>query len=711
MIFRITAAPAVGGGWQVLIQCPADPAWQTLTRQIGKGDRGYPRPPAGEPDWWPVQPLYSSNEDANLQEVHNRCIRGAPDWAKDDVKSFGRYLFATLLGPDWQHVEASAPAGALELELDLTDAGSLFERLPWEMMFTADEPLAGLTISGRRVAVSRIVRVEPPPPTAEIEIPLRVLFVVGRQMDDAIQPGAEYFGLLRQFEFQVGALGESCGVALHTKLLLNATRDEMSRAIQSFGPSVVHLISHGRRNGVQTELLLIKDDNAEDPVTPEALLPILQANRSVQAVVLNACHTGEPSDMHSSYAPQLVRGGIPVVVGMAGQVADSVCRLFTSSFYAALYEGRSLPSAVCEGRRAALLQYKTYTQNVEWARPILYRADKTDTTFRLNKAKQNVAIAAKALRKRKELLCDRMGYLQDLQRICERRISNLGFAMQEPKEAQGVAPVQMGKTWLLEEMRWLSLLEGYVPCLLESGLQTDPPKSFLMFALSLAEAMNETRKAWNGTRRWRSAALETIYCELDKALPSEDRQLSREFGKVISDMKTRQVITTADETVKSAIIEDLSGFLAEAKRALGVRGILLLIDDLHRYDGVWQTILQTAGPYGLGDMDTPAPLVFSYAAREDTGQQIGTFLVNNSSTFEMRPLTRFAQEERLMVYRQSLLSRKYVLTAMPALQLQVQNMFGRFEKLTQGIPSYLTLTKLMDQLDVSIDDNVLLRSA
>jgi hypothetical protein len=716
MSFRITLSKP-SPGWQACITCVDDPAWVPLVRPIGRGDAGYPRPPTTEPDWWDatVPGLYTGTEDTTVQQVHNRCVRGAPDWGRREVVSFGRYLFATLFGSDWAAITGKAANQPIELELDLTAAGSLFERLPWEMMFAANEPLAALQVSGARVAVSRIVKVDPPLATAPIEIPLRVLFVIGRQMDDAIRPGAEYFCLLRQFEFQItGAQGQSFGIALHTKLLLSATRQDVIDAMNNFAPEVVHLISHGRRNGPDTELLLTKDVNGaatEDPVKPDALATILKTKRGVQAVVLNACNTGDPTDAHVSYAAQLVKNGIRVVVGMAGEVADSVCRLFTSRFYAALYEGLSVPLAVAEGRRAALLQYQTYTQNVEWARPVLYVADQTATTFIVDRTRQNVAIAAKVLRKRTDILCDRMDYLHAMERVCERRIANLALAVQEPKEIRGALPVQLGKTWLLEEMRWLAVLEGYVPCLVESvHEEEDPPRNYLLFAWELIKAMNATREAWDGKRKLRTSTLKAMFRELKRVVPDGDGQIGYESDEIVATLKERAATTTSAETVKDAILNDLTDFLEEAKAVLGVRGILVLVDDLHRYDGVWKTILAGVGVHGFGDRDTPAPLVFSYAAGDGTGLQIGAHVADNSSTIVMQPLTRFRQEERRMAYRQKLLSRKFTPTAKADLKQQVENVFVRFETLTQGIPSYLMLDKLWTKLEVSIEDGVLVTS-
>src|SRR5215470_13927683 len=124
MQFRI-AVTSVGGGWEAVMTCPGDPAWPAIHRGIGKGDKGYPRPQAGEPDWWSadVPSIYQGSDDSNLRRVHDRGVRGQPDLVRNEVTSFGRYLFAVLLGADWQAIQTKASTAALELELDLAHAG------------------------------------------------------------------------------------------------------------------------------------------------------------------------------------------------------------------------------------------------------------------------------------------------------------------------------------------------------------------------------------------------------------------------------------------------------------------------------------------------------------------------------------------------------------------------------------------------------------
>lgn len=722
MRFRIEVT-ADAQGWDAVITSPDDPAWPPIHRPIGKGDRGYPRPPAGEADWWSAEApaIYQGNDDSALRRVHERCVRGQPDKTCNEVTSFGRYLFAVLLGTAWQAIQLKAPAGGVELELQLAQSGGLFERLPWEMMFCTDGPLIGLNVKGRRIAISRIAgnnvhtAVGAATTPKEIKIPLRVLFVVGRQMDDKLRPGAEYLGLLRQCEVQLPVTGgTSIGVALHTKLLLSATRAELIDAVKEFEPSVVHLICHGRWNGESAEILLTKSDDAsEDPVTSTALLGLLGApDPKVPVVVLNACNTAQASDVQISYAAALVAGGIPVVVGMAGEVADSVCRMFTLSFYRALFEHQPLPLAVAEGRRAALLQYRSYTDNVEWARPVLYMADGFQAGFTLDRTGRQVALSAKFLRKRKDdILCDRMDYLHDLEQVCSRKIGNLGLTVDERAPvSQGITAIQLGKTWLLEEMRWLAVLEGYVPCFLESTGGADPPSTYLEFALQLAESMNKARASWDAPVRWRTAAIAAVYAEVQCQMPNDDDTLSLDYGRTRKLFVDSKMSSLTPDAVNLRILRDLRDLLNEAKLQLGARGVLILIDDLHKHEGVWHDILESVNRFGLGDINTPAPVIFSYSSCEKAGPQIVTYFQQNSSRFELRPLNRFRPEERILAYRQSLLSRKWVPTSKPDRQEDVQKMFGGFERLAQGIPSYLRLSKLEGQLEYCAEIDVLLSS-
>ena len=450
-----------------------------LVRTIGAGDRGFPHPPPSERGEWAAswQSLCSDMSDGAHGLIQQRIVSGEFDPARNEVTDFGGYLWAVMLGPWWAAVIAAAPRGPVELQLSLPADDLMLQGLPWELMMVGGRPLAALPDPRRRVAITRLVRPVVPPHQQPIEMPLRVLFAVGAQMDEALRPGTEYLSLLRQFK-----MADNLGVALHTRILLMAGRRSLQDAIETFNPSIVHFVAHGRLTDDVPELLLTVDDDQRfpwDPVPADILAAILRdaggRPSKVQAVVLNACHTGEPNRSYRSYGATLVQQGIPMVIGMSGEVADGACRVFTSAFYQGLVRSENLDQACADGRRAAILHYKaSYTQSVEWSRPTLFRAEGVTAMFEVDEARSNFARAASRFRERDaaDVLCGRMEALQAFQHFGRAKASNgpaaLAYEVGLPRGAtitmgRQEFVSQLGKSMLLEELTCQAVLEGLVP--------------------------------------------------------------------------------------------------------------------------------------------------------------------------------------------------------------------------------------------------------
>jgi hypothetical protein len=204
-------------------------------------------------------------------------------------------------------------------------------------------------------------------------------------------------------------------------------------------------------------------------------------------------------------------------------------------------------------------------------------------------------------------------------------------------------------------------------------------------------------------------------------MPEDNAALALESGRVREEFNKLGHCTLTPEVVHlHIIVQDLNALFEEARREIGAKGVLILIDDLHRHEGAWEQVLGSIGKHGLGTAAVPAPVVFTYSTREKAGPQIVNFIRQNSSKFLVHALERFQKgEERTMAYRQSLLSRKLVPSSDPSFQTFVGNIFKRFDTLTEGIPSYLLIDKLASQLEADIvneflvtaDDSAILASA
>jgi hypothetical protein len=718
MLFRITASQ-VAAGWTVDITSKHSKDWLPLSRTLPQGQCGYPHPPAAEAADWTGkihEPLCVCTP-CHVAAMHGRITIGDPDAARQEVQAFGGYLFAVLLGAAWDAMVKAAPQGPIELELAMPP-GDLLQRLPWEMMMLGADPLAALPEAGRRVAITRVIAPGKLARVRALELPLRVLFVVGRQLDENLRPGAEYLGLLRQFEIPDDKGGPAIGVALRIRLLIEATSAQLQEAIDEFEPAVVHVVCHGRLGNQHPEVLLTSYQGTvpkEDPVDPQRFAQLLRGNKGsappVQAVVLNACHTGAPDDSYVSFAAVLVSEGIPVSVGMSGEVADSVCRIFTGAFYRGLIEEKDIDAAAADGRRAALLRYKLFTDNVEWARPVLFRAEGVATTFAVDRSGQEIARASLRFRRRAatEMLCDRIDCLRAFQDLCARVPKGRAFALAfeiagvdrglQPDDRNRV--YRLGKSWLIEEVSWLAVLEGFIPVVFRSISPADDiPANLLLFAIKLAEMMDDTRERFDLERRVESSALALAFLSTGQTVtfsPGAILQYQSAADRVKGTVSTPPPNGKDPKewagrlSIEQAMREDIEALLSNVQQKIPqAKGVLVLIDDLHRYEGPALPLLDAVKAYGLGSKTAPAPAIFTYSTRDKAGPKILVALQERSGEFRRENLLAFQKPtEARLAYRQYLLSQNLAPTADRKKRGDVDMWFGAMDRMVQGVPSFL----------------------
>src|SRR5262249_26165934 len=190
-------------------------------------------------------------------------------------------------------------------------------------------------------------------------------------------------------------------------------------------------------------------------------------------------------------------------LGMAGEVADAACRIFTRAFYQSLLDRQPVPVATARGRRAAMLYYKNYSQNVEWTRPTLFVRRNAPSIIDVNRQNRIVAAAAFRFRQPREpaILCDRFESIEAYQKYrsvvrADNYRSALAYEVPDDASTVQVPPgqaFQIGKTRLLDELAALAVLDGFLPCVFQSGEAFAPPTNFLNFAIRLADRMDYAR--------------------------------------------------------------------------------------------------------------------------------------------------------------------------------------------------------------------------
>lgn len=718
-------------GWRVDIEVPGH---ALVSRIIGAGPQGLPLPPVGESNLWAGQPcaaLCDGPDDKPIAKYSRLILSGKT--ADDAVRIFGGYLFAVLLGPEWQKIEATK-ADPIELQLHFDPNDTVTPRLPWEMMISGDRPLGAQ--DGRTVAVTRVV--VGPKSDVSIELPLRVLFVLGRPIDNSLRPGAEYLGLIAQLKAAKGG-GGAGSVDVNPRLLPEATTEDLEAAITDFNPAVVHFIAHGRWDGSESQIILTKRSGSvieEDPCTPSRLIDVMKAKRKdgksrlPPVVVLSACHTGEPNDAYLPFAGALVMEGIHVALGMAGEVADAACRIFTRAFYQSLLDLQPPAIAAARARRAAMLHYDNFRDNVEWMRPTLFVLDGAPATIKVNQARQVVASAAFRFRSPRgpAILCDRLDSMRAYQKYRmrvsagpEAYLSALIFEVSDNQASVtggGGDPIakqfQIGKSRLLAEIASNSVLDGFVPCVMPSGTGGfQPPANLLSFAIRLCEVMDDTRESFGLKRRTDCEVLRFAFDSLKEPYlyDPDSKDAMRAFQIKRADVKKQiQALGSGSEATQidydslaDSIRDDTESLLADIeKKAAGAAGvssfhsILLLIDDLHQYEGVAVPLLKVIQKSGLAGTAGRAAVAFTYSTRINAGPDIMDYLKDQRDAFVYEPLRPFKDPvESRLAYSQLMLSRKPPLAPSWQSDHRVQHdiLFKLLHDNIKGVPSFFDLAE------------------
>ena len=461
----------------------------------------------------------------------------------------------------------------------------------------------------------------------------RVLFAVGSPLTDpGVRPAAELMGIMQDLDRDGGSI--------HPKIVDAATRAALRDALRAFQPDVLHLIGHGGRlpDG-QVTVQFRPEPGAAGPadewLTAEQLLGLFGAAGHVpRLVILSACQTASADDRVDAapFAARLVAGGVPVVIAMAGDIADTACRVFTRALTYALGLGVPLGKAVLWGRRAAFYQRPGFW-STDWALPTVFLAEHLPESARLVDP-QN----ARAVRERVHLL---------------------GLAQ---------APVFYGRREFIDAMD--RLLDGADPLNVLLAYTPDSKGSF----------GGERLLRQLGARALRLGVLPVLLGPFDQSPPTSRRRLAREIKKSIQNVcallglpdppPEPRVSAAADDPdadpfdLARAIRADLENLVAALpaddpgwSRSPGQPRAVLLC---HRADGwldVLDDLLGMLGPTGLHPGTLPLPVVVT-GADVDPLKSTRLRAWSGKPWAKAAPLGRFpvAEDEDLLAYQWWLLN-------------------------------------------------------
>lgn len=322
---------------------------------------------------------------AGLEEAVRFSSLGLPKLqaAEAGLRDVGRQLFAALLGTGnvaglYRTATALADERRDPLRLVLRIADPALAALPWEAMY--DEATAAYV--SRRVELVRHVDVLTGVPTLHVEPPLRILGIVSSPADkQLLDEGKEK----RQL---AGALGDLVNAGLaEVSWAPSAAWEDVQNSLRDGPWHAVHFIGHGGFDPDLGEgvLCLVGDDGLTNAVEATRLIDLLHSARPAPPlIVLNSCSgaRGSTTDLFSSTAAALIRGGFGAVVAMQYEITGSAAVEFTRGFYTAVARNRGIDEAVTDGRRAVL---RLGRQTLEWVTPVLYLSGKNARLFAVSR--------------------------------------------------------------------------------------------------------------------------------------------------------------------------------------------------------------------------------------------------------------------------------------------------------------------------------------
>lgn len=154
--------------------------------------------------------------------------------------------------------------------------------------------------------------------------------------------------------------------------------------------TVFHFAGHGEMEREMGEapgtiegagrLILSGEDRRPAPLDA-ANLALELGGRGVRLAVLGACEAAgrDPATPWSGVAPALFRRGIPAVVGMQYTVRDGNAIAFSRRFYRALGAGKSIDTAVSDGRLGVF--HRGGGGDRDWGVPVLYLREGPSVLF------------------------------------------------------------------------------------------------------------------------------------------------------------------------------------------------------------------------------------------------------------------------------------------------------------------------------------------
>ncbi len=137
---------------------------------------------------------------------------------------------------------------------------------------------------------------------------------------------------------------------------------------------VIHFIGHGRFSGDRATLLLNGDAGGMLEITDGQVANLLHNHKTLKLLLLNSCQGATLSSVQPlvGMAPQLVKEGLPAVIGMQRPIDDKWAVHFSREFYHALFRSTQRGRVDVAVSHARNLLATKFPDEPAFAVPVLY---------------------------------------------------------------------------------------------------------------------------------------------------------------------------------------------------------------------------------------------------------------------------------------------------------------------------------------------------
>lgn len=612
-------------------------------------------------------PVRAMQLPPGTDDLIDRFERG--ELAPGEVSKVGRELFDALLGQDdWSAISRRArkdPQRVVEIALSWPSDQFALHRLSWEAMHDGKHFLGNYR--DFPVAITRIVSdAEDVECRGPVSAPARVLFAIGAPIDDpSIRRGAEVVGLLRGMERKRSSID--------SMILDRATLTSLASTCARFKPHIIHFVGHGEFDGERGRLQLTPEESGQAGwADGEKLLGAITAGESrPEIVLLTGCETAAAGKHMDSLAAELVKGGVPVSIGMAGRISDPVCRLFTRRFGISLAEGQCLVDAMTHGRSAGLQrQESSAADDPAWALPSIYLAPCVEEGYAPIEVEEGVGIPARIKNYgllQEPVFCGRKELGEKFARLLDEQDPMVLVAYEGNDARLG----KLGATRLQQEFASRALRAGHVVIRIDDyiGNRSKLPSSALQLAARLLEAIAETREFFRLPRMFESTLLAELLeavggdAPLEGATPDDElRRLTKFLRRCRNVQLDDEKASALEAVLVDALVDDLTVLMEDLKAVDDdsiVGGPVMILGGLGDWGAAAVLLLEglLKDANGFGNASLPVPVFATCSFDEAAGATLVDALEESSRKGweEWVELKSFEPDEATLAYQWVLL--------------------------------------------------------